>query len=257
MARSEEPDSYLIEFMAEDGLDPMVVTKDTLVNYQLAQGKILADSEVRDLLFQDEVQKAFNKAAVYLAGAMRTIKQVRQHLRDKGYDPSVVSAAVEKLIQKGYLDDRQFARSFIQTELKTTNHGPLQIQRLLRSKGVEEEIIEEAFRDFPADEEISRAVHLAMKWVEKKPGFSVGQIKADLQSMLLRKGYTNEAIRVAVEESLKNLDDNHDEKAIQIIGEKALKKYVSYPPEEQRNRVKSYLLRKGFSATLINEFLKE
>ena len=47
-----------------------------------------------------------------------------------------VDSAIEKLISQGYLNDQNFAKSYIHSQMNTTNHGPNRIRNDLANKHV-------------------------------------------------------------------------------------------------------------------------
>lgn len=249
------PNVYDIFFTDEDKTGPVSVSKDTFVRFGLSKGMEVDISRLEEILHEDAVQKGFDSAAIYLSYAMRSVKQVRTHLQEKGFPSAVIAEVIQRLKGKGYLDDREFARSFIKTQIKTTDKGPFVIEKLLREKGIDENTIEEEITAFPLEEQLKKAFSLGKKWVERKRGLSVPQLKAEIHSMLVRKGYPDTIIREAVDESLQLLDEDHELNAIEVQGKRAWKKYAKEPPERRKIKMKQYLFRKGFSGDLIRQYM--
>ena len=86
-------------------------------------------------------------AAAYLANRMRTVYELRKHLRDKEYSPEEIDEAVEELIGLNYLDDYQYALRYYEYN-REKKRGTLRAEKELAEKGVDREIIRNAKEDF-------------------------------------------------------------------------------------------------------------
>ncbi|WAA12931.1 RecX family transcriptional regulator [Fervidibacillus halotolerans] len=252
----QQPNNYDIEFDQKDWFQTITICKDTLIRFRLSKGMELDENQLQQIVFEDEVQKGFNRAISYLSHSMRSVKQVKDHLSEKGFPSYVVEEVIDRLKQKGYVNDKDFARSFIQTYIKTTDKGPIAVKKLLQDKGIDEQTIEEEITLFSLDIQLEKARRLSLKWVKRKQGLSVSLLKEQLYVMLKRKGYEDEAIQEVVYETLQSLDEAHNLAAIKIQGEKALKKYAKVPPEERKWKIKQFLYRKGFSSELIHRYVE-
>jgi regulatory protein len=101
----------------------------------------------------------------YLARFDRTTAQVEQFLRNKGARPSETRSAVVRLLDLGYLDDRAFAKRWIESRLARKPMGIERLRYELLGKGLPEDLTDDAIRaqlsDLDEDTLARRA--LAMK----------------------------------------------------------------------------------------------
>ena len=92
-------------------------------------------------------------AAAYLANRMRTVYELRKHLRDKEYSPEEIDEAVEELIGLNYLDDYQYALRYYEYN-REKKRGTLRAEKELAEKGVDKEIIRNAKEDFLFEQKV-------------------------------------------------------------------------------------------------------
>ena len=84
------------------------------------------------------------RAAGYINIKMRTEAQLRKHLTDKGYSSGDISEVVDEFKQYGYIDDLNYATLYYEYAF-SKGRGLFRIKRELKSKGIDQDIIEEAY----------------------------------------------------------------------------------------------------------------
>jgi len=230
------------------------VTENILIKYGLKKGKELSPFEMEEILYHEDIEKALSASYHYLSFRMRSEYEIFTYLKEKGFTTPTIQEAVHKLKSNGYVNDLQFAKSYVQTQINTQDKGPKLIHQWLKTKGIKEDLIYEALQLFDNEKQIEVAKKLAEKKGMKK-GVSKKQTIINLQQMLLRKGFDFSIIK----ETLNRMDfsafNEMEESAIQIQGEKAWKKYSALPPFERTMKVKQFLYRKGFDIDQIEAFL--
>ena len=109
-------------------------------------------------------------AAQYLANRMRTIAEMRQHLKDKEFSEAEINETVNDLIGLRYLDDYAYALRYY--EYNTAKHrGSKRAMRELEEKGVDKETIKFALEDYIYEskvDEFRMALEIAAKEAEEK-----------------------------------------------------------------------------------------
>src|SRR5690606_18249255 len=78
---------------------------------RLKIGQTLSQSEINELQDEDQIESAYQKALNFLAYKPRTIFEVKKKLSDGGYLDQIIETILEKLLEKGYLNDQQFAEN--------------------------------------------------------------------------------------------------------------------------------------------------
>lgn len=92
----------------------------------------------------EDVAVVLEAGARFLETRSRSVAEVRRRLTGAGYRKPLVEAAIERLIELGFLDDAAFARSWVDARDRTRPRGEQALRRELRLKGVDAEVIQAA-----------------------------------------------------------------------------------------------------------------
>ena len=82
------------------------------------------------------------KALRFIGYRLRSEKELRSKLREKQFHPQVIEDTVRYLRENRFLDDEAFTRSFVKDALMRKPTGRRLLQRQLRLKGIETDMIE-------------------------------------------------------------------------------------------------------------------
>lgn len=233
------------------------VDEDVLIKYNLKKGVELDDFAVTEMLFQDDIRKAYNTAINYLSHRMRSETEVREHLKKKEISDSVIKEAIHKLYELKFLNDEEFAKAFVQTKLNTTDKGADVIKLELKEKGIAPDLITKAIEEVSFDEQLEKAIKLSEKYALKNKKDSSRILKQKIEQMLKRKGYSFPIIRAALDETEVEKEADAEMDALRVQGEKLHNKYSKLPEREYRQKLKMALYRKGFPMDLIDVFIME
>ncbi|MCM3667055.1 recombination regulator RecX [Mesobacillus subterraneus] len=233
------------------------VDEDVLIKYQLKKGMELDDFAVTEVLFQDDIRKAYNTAINYLAHRMRSEYEVRDYLKKKEVADPVIKEAVHKLYELKFLNDEEFANAFVRTQLNTTDKGAEVIKMELKEKRISPEIISKVVEEVSFDDQLEKAIKLSEKYAQKNKKDSSRILKQKIEQMLQRKGYSFAIIRAALDETDVEKENDDEMDALRLQGEKLHNKYSKLPGREYRQKMKMALYRKGFPMEMIDEFISE
>jgi regulatory protein len=141
---------------------------------------------------QECLEHALGLAYRYLGRRERTAVEVRRNLEQKGVDAVTSDAALELLIEEGYIDDARFARLFVQDKQELEEWGSERIRLGLLSRGIDRELIQQALEDREAEEttELNRALALLSRRFPSPPQKCHERDRA--LGLLIRKGYDPE-----------------------------------------------------------------
>ncbi|MBY0121858.1 recombination regulator RecX [Bacillus sp. S/N-304-OC-R1] len=233
------------------------IDEDVLIKHGLKKGVELDEFAILEIGYQDDIRKAYNTAIQYLSRRMRSEKEVRQYLSGKEVNEIVIQEVIHKLNEYKFLNDQEFAIAFVRTLMNTTDKGSGIIRGELREKGISEDIIDKAMKEFPFEREFEAALKICAKFVEKNTRDSSRITKQKLEQTLFRKGYSNEIIRAAIAETEMDKGEDLEMSALRTHAEKAHRKYSHLSGFEYRQKMKQTLYRKGFSIELIEQILDE
>lgn len=234
------------------------VDEDVLIKYRLTKGMRLDDLLLTEINFYDEIRKAYNTAVQFLAKRKRTEAEVRKYLQEKEAVESVIREVILKLYEYKFLDDEDYALSYVRTQMNTADKGPDVIKRELQQRGVDEPLIDKAMSEYPFERQFEIALQLCEKCAGKNQRDSKRVLKQKMEQLLLRKGFPYDMIASVIAELDLDKDDPEEEMtALRFQGEKAHRKYAKLEPYQYRQKMKEALYRKGFSLELIEEYLIE
>lgn len=109
----------------------------------------------------------------YLTYRDRTVQEMKQHLRQKGFDAAQIEEEIEALRQLHLLDDRRFCQLYMESSF-AKGRGLLRIRRELQQKGVSAFDWEDALHDFEkewqcdiTEEERKRAMQMGEQMIRE------------------------------------------------------------------------------------------
>ena len=174
-----------------DGQFAFTVSEGIFFQHNLEEGGELPDKQIKELTTADEFDKAKQAAVNLLSYRPRSIKEVSNRLVHKGWNKDLADRVTGELVDKGYLNDEEFAAIFARDKAKNKCLGPVALKSELIKTGVAQKIIEQTieavYSKYPADELIQRLM--------KKRGIDldVPLVKKEKQrfiNLLKRKGFT-------------------------------------------------------------------
>ncbi len=109
------------------------------------------------------MQSARDKALEYLGRFARTERQLADYLRRKEYPDDEIKQVLAWLRERGFVNDRAFADSFIQARIQHLD-GPRKIKQMLFQKGVPSSITDELLQSaYPFELQLENVKALAAK----------------------------------------------------------------------------------------------
>lgn len=234
------------------------VDEATLIKFGLQKGKILEQHEIDDIVYEDEIAKAFNKALGFLSFQMRSEHEVRQKLLQAEFGAAVVEEAIRKLERLGFLNDESYSKALVETRKRTAKKGPAAIRQDLIKKGIDKGLQEQVLGEFSHSEQVELASELAAKQVRASAGKTPTQVKQKTQDLLLRKGYSYSVVNEVLEQiTFERADDEWGE-LVERQGDKIWRKYAAkLTGSERNNKVKQALYQKGFPVDVITRFIEQ
>ena len=168
----------------------------------LAVGDTLSAERVAALQDEDAFSRAKERAMRYLSYRPRSVAEVRRNLLGKEVDEALVERVIAYLQEYDYLNDRDFARYWVEQRETFKPRGRLALQQELRQKGVARTIIDEAVEEV---DEVDAARRAAEKRVRRWSHLPYDDFRTKLGRYLQRRGFRYGIIRATVEEIWKKL----------------------------------------------------
>jgi regulatory protein len=194
--------------------EPLEVALEALERLTLGVGDPLPPNRRHHLLSADADVRVREAALNLLSYRARTRTELRRKLLGKQFPPSRVDPCLDRLEERGLLDDRAVAAAFVRDRLRLRPKGPRRLTAELRAKGVDGDLAQNVVAQVLVDEgttENDLARELALGWLGRQgagvvqalvaPGRSPESEKARrrLHGYLGRRGFGGEALRTAMD----------------------------------------------------------
>ena len=165
-----------------------------LLNTGLRINQEFTAEELENLKQTAILDKAYDRALNLISMRKRSQWEMRDYLKHKDYESDIIETILNKLSDNGYVDDRAFAKAWVNTRRLLKATSKRRLQQELRQKRVEDEIIKQVLEEDETDEhEVLREL------VAKKRRQSRYQDNFKLMQYLARQGYNYGDIKAALE----------------------------------------------------------
>ncbi len=111
---------------------------------QLHKGQTLTPEEIAELEQGGEAHLAYQQAQRYLSFRPRSRAEVEKYLRGKETDEQAIEEVLSRLESRGYLNDEEFARFWVDDRLRFRPRGERALRFELHQKGLGREEIDAA-----------------------------------------------------------------------------------------------------------------
>ena len=166
------------------------LSSEALLSSGLIVGQELTAEELKQQKEQSADDKMYNACLNLIARRMRSKGEIELYLKRKKVSPTLLSNILNKLSEKGLIDDKKFANSFINDRnlLKPTSRRKLILE--LRSKNVPGDISNEVTEDDNQQEKTN-----LIRIVENKRRQSKYKDDQKLMQYLSRQGFNYSDIK--------------------------------------------------------------
>lgn len=132
----------------------------------------------------------YQKALQLLAARAHFRRELQAKLAQRGFPSEEIEEALDRLADRGYLNDRQTAHGFVEQRLARGGEGRLRLRAELEKRGAPPEAIEAALSSLVPEDDLEPAREAAERWEHLHPR---GEAAA-LARHLTRKGFSRRAI---------------------------------------------------------------
>jgi regulatory protein len=195
-----------------EGEEPFEVMLEALERIRLGVGDVLPPDKKHHLLNSDEDIRVRDAALNLISYRARTRAELRRRLRQKGFRPARIDQCLDRLQEKGFIDDDDVAAAFIRDRLLHRPRGKARLSSELRAKGVAgdaaKQAIERVFEDEGTSDD-ALAQEVAEKWIQRQNAGVLEALASDgrsperdkarrrLHGYLTRRGFRGETLGAA------------------------------------------------------------
>ena len=145
-----------------------------LVDLKIKIGRQLSDEELASLKHASEFGKLYQRALEYALLRPHSTKEMQDYLKKKtldkkvrvkdrktgeyktvvkqGVDKSLVAPVMERLCERGYVDDERFAQLWLENRSLRKGASLKKLKLELKAKGISDDIIERCLAESPRNE---------------------------------------------------------------------------------------------------------
>ena len=196
-----------------DGEFAFGADEDLIVSRRLVVGKNVEPQDLEKILFEAEVGKLMERMYRLFSVRARSEKEVRDYLNRLSYQRKAkdkeeisqlaVDFLVERLKQKGMLNDIQFAQNWVSARVKKKGRVAIKIE--LIKKGVNREVINESLGQIREEDEIKLAQQTLEKKLKNWTNLPQMEFRKKAYAFLMRRGFDYEIVKSVVENILKKV----------------------------------------------------
>ncbi len=171
---------------------------------RLRIGQTLDDEQITRLRDRDDIERAYERALNYLSYRPRSKWEVERNLREKGVEDLVIDRVTRRLTSAGLLDDKEFARYWVDNRVRFNPRGLRGLRHELRQRGVSHSIIDETLAPLDVEAAARRAAEVgARRYSQAAPR----DFHRKLQAYLARRGFSYAVIKPLIQEKLEERRD--------------------------------------------------
>ena len=230
---------YKVEL--EDGR-VLSLYEDVILKFELLLKKEIFEEEF------DSINKYNLECDVYyvalnsIKNRFRSIYELSELLKKKEYPEEYIDTAISKLIKQGYLNDRVFAKSYINNQMLTTNKGPLRIGGDLLDKKIDLNIINEEIEIFSEEEQKLKIEKLISKGLKTNRSRGSFALKQKICNDIKLLGYDSSIVGSVVSKFDFEVNQDIAKKEYDKLYKRLSRKYSG---SELKNKIRQGLYQKG------------
>ncbi len=225
----------------DDGRE-LVLYEDVILKFELLLKKEILEADMMAINMANQECDVYQVAVESINHRFKSIYDTREFLIKKEYPIDMIDRAIEKLEKQGYLNDRSFAKSYINNQIVTTNKGPYKIRRELSEHRVSCEIINEELEVFDVSQQLEKIKKVATRLFNSNKNRGGAILKKKIVNDLINLGYDISVISKVLEDfdfsNNKDIAEREYEKLYKRLSRK-------YEDKELEYKIKEKLYQKG------------
>ncbi|MBN2696437.1 MAG: RecX family transcriptional regulator [Bacilli bacterium] len=251
---------YEVTFMVNDTEESIFeISEDLVVQFRLLKGKELTDEQFTEFEIEANVDKVYQKLKRYVLIAGRSNKEVDKYLEKYDVSVSEKKTMLAKLDKEGLLDEKKTISEVVALNCESKRIGPKRIDYELSTRGFPIELIQATLLKVPSEQWLENIEYLFFKKLESMKRLSRQAANAKMKQYLYGKGYYLEHVNDFIQTHQADFDRVVNEKKelereLEIIQKRLQREDMN--AFDKRNRIITYLLRKGYPYEMISHILE-
>lgn len=176
-----------------DGKYVFSFSENELLSSGLRKNQEVDEAQLNKLKETATLDKGYDRALNLISHRPRSEGELRDYLRRKDYTPEAADQIIQKLSERGYVNDADFARRWVENRRLLKSTSKRRLAQELRQKKIDSDIID----DVIAADEINER-NVLRELVERKRKQSKYQDNLKLMQYLARQGYNYDDIKSVI-----------------------------------------------------------
>jgi regulatory protein len=160
-------------------------------------GQTISQKMIDSLKKDDQIEEGFQKALKYISYKPRTKFEVVKKLKESDFDEDIISIVLEMLVEKGYVNDLQYAKNWVENRSVYKPRSKKLITWELKNKQLGEDIIREVTGEMMPEEKL--AILAAEKYARRLSGCEKEVFFRRLSGYLIRRGFSYSTVNSTVQ----------------------------------------------------------
>lgn len=225
----------------DDGRE-LLLYEDAILKFELLLKKEILEKDIMEVEMFNQECDVYHVGLESINHRFKSVYDLKELLIKKEYPIEMIDKAIEKLLKQGYLNDRSFAKSYINNQIITTNKGPYKIRRELGEHRVDSNIVDEEIVIFDEDTQLEKIRKVANRLYNSNRNRGGSVLKKKIVNDLVNLGYDTTTISKVINE----FDFSNDKDIARKEYDKLYKKLSrKYEGKELEYKIKEKLYQKG------------
>ena len=218
--------------------------EEIILKYELLITKSIDENELDQILKDNKNYECYYQALKLLKIMIKTKQDIIKYLKDKDFNKESIEMSIKKLEEQGYINDQNYAKSYVHNCIITTTKGPNKIASELEKKGVTSNDYEEALEEYTSSLEKEKVEKLISKKIKSNHNKSAKILKQKLSLDLINNGFHQDIVKEVLNNTKIEEDDEIVKKEYQKYYNKLSKKYKG---KELEYKLKQKMYSLGFN----------
>ena len=167
-----------------------------LLEQKLRSGLEVDEQRVVELKKISDFGKMYERALNFVMIRPRSRRELEDYCRRKKWESAEFAAVLERLEKRGYINDRTFAKAWVESRRLTKAMSARRLRLELKQKGITDEIVNQVFAESEFDEgDALKAM------IVKKRRLARYQDEQKLMQYLARQGFSFDDIKNALDDT--------------------------------------------------------
>jgi regulatory protein len=185
-----------------DGEFALALSAEGILKEGLKVGQEISPEIISKLVKENELQINLDKVFKFLSFRPRSKKEILVFLKKKQLGEETEKAIFKKLEDLKMINDLDFAKWWVEQRKTFRPEGCRLLRLELQQKGIDQEVINQVLSLVNKEPEINLAKRVLDKKQRQFQGLTKGEFKKKAFNLLLRRGFSYETVRRAIEKEL-------------------------------------------------------